>query len=293
MQANDEDRLTPQNKSKSTSGIAIVAIILAVIIAGGAYYYLSGDAEPVEEVEVTEVTLPEPAPAQPIPVVDPVPEPPQVTASKPPEPVQEPAPPQPKPLPSLNDSDQYLTNQIESLTEGMNINQLLQDQDIARKFVVFVDNLSQEQLAKNASPLKGPSQGFTVTDVANKAYINPDSYHRYDVYADLVANINTEQLLHSFKQAYPIFEQAYDELGYQNSSFTDKLNLAMESLLEAPIINGPIQVNTVSVNYKFVDPNLESLPAAQKLMIRMGPENTKKIQNALHNFQNQLNQMNK
>jgi hypothetical protein len=39
------------------------------------------------------------------------------------------------------------------------------------------------------------------------------------------------------------------------------------------------------VNYKYVDANLEALPNAQKLLIRMGPENTRKIKNAVKRLQ--------
>ena len=45
-----------------------------------------------------------------------------------------------------------------------------------------------------------------------------------------------------------------------------------------------------AVNYQFVDPELEALPNAQKLMIRMGPENSKKIKAALRKLKKQLSQ---
>ncbi|MGL4516467.1 MAG: DUF3014 domain-containing protein, partial [Shewanella sp.] len=70
----------------------------------------------------------------------------------------------------------------------------------------------------------------------------------------------------------------------------DRLLQEIKVFLAAPIIEDPIELHSISVNYKFVDPQLEALPSAQKLLIRMGPENTRKLKTALRNLENQLAQ---
>lgn len=293
MQVNQEDRLTPEENNKGTNSLTIVIIALVILIAGGAYYYFSSDSEALPEMEVAEITLPEPAPKEPIVVQEQITEP--DVAPTPISPVvsdevsliDEPKQ-QVEPLPSLDNSDNFIKQKIITLVDGMDIQPLLLDKDIARKTVVFVDNIAQGNLARNASPLKGPEQQFTATDIAGKTYLNPDSYHRYDVYANLLANLNDQQLVATYKLIYPLLNQAFSELGYEKINFNDRAQSAIQEMLDAPIINEPIELSSISVNYQFVDPTLEALPAAQKLMVRMGPENSQKVKNALQRLQDQL-----
>lgn len=288
MQVNEEDRLAPQEKSSGTNGIAIVAILLVLLLSGGAYFYFSKDSTPEPEITVEEVTLPEPAPAEPLPVTEPVvePEPEPVVETKP-EPVVAPEP-APEPLPTLNDSDAYIQEKTLKLADGMDISNLLITQDMARQFVVFIDNLAQGDLARKVSPLKGPSQAFTVTDITNKTYLNPDSFHRYDIYADFLSGLDDKQLVATYEKLQPLLNEAFAELGYGDLAFDDRVEDAIDLMLDAPIIEDPIELSTISVNYQFVDPELEALPAAQKLMIRMGPENSRKVKAVLKQLKAEL-----
>ncbi|MGI2261078.1 DUF3014 domain-containing protein [Shewanella sp. GXUN23E] len=288
MQVNNEDRLAPQEKSSGTNGVAIIAIILVLLLSGGAYFYFSKDSAPEPEITVEEITLPEQAPPEPLPVAEAVPEPEPTPVPHPqPEP-QTPAAPASEPLPSLNDSDTFIEDKTLKLADGMDISKLLVTQNMARQFVVFVDNLAQGELARKVSPLKGPSQIFTVTDITDKTYLNPDSYHRYDVYADFLSSLDEQQLVATYDKLQPLLNEAFDELGYQNTDFNERVTQAIDQMLAAPVIEDPIELNTISVNYQFVDPELEALPAAQKLMIRMGPENSRKVKAVLKKLKAQL-----
>ena len=44
-----------------------------------------------------------------------------------------------------------------------------------------------------------------------------------------------------------------------------------------PTVNGPIQPQRPWVTYQFDDPALESLPAGQKILLRMGPVNERRM----------------
>jgi hypothetical protein len=54
-------------------------------------------------------------------------------------------------------------------------------------------------------------------------------------------------------------------------------------LLATPIPEGPVRLTPPSkgVAYTFTDPRLEGLTAAQKQLVRMGPDNARKIQASL------------
>jgi hypothetical protein len=48
-------------------------------------------------------------------------------------------------------------------------------------------------------------------------------------------------------------------------------------MIAAPEQAGPIALVQEKVMYEFADPRLEALPVGQKMLIRMGPENAKKV----------------
>ncbi|QSX33931.1 DUF3014 domain-containing protein [Shewanella avicenniae] len=292
MQVNEEDRIAPQAQSNSPANTGwVVTVVLLIAVGAGYYFWSSDDTEPEPHAR-TEVALPEPAPAQPLVTEANVPEP-EVTPAPTPEatPVEAPVAEAPKaePLPVLNESDSYVHDKVIEIANGMAINALLNDSDMVRQFVVFVDNIAQGQLARKTSPLKAPEQSFSVTDITNKTYLNPDSYHRYDVYAEFLSKLDDKQLLTTYKRLSPLLEQAFAELGYPDMSFDARLREAMQELLATPVIEQPIELYTISVNYQFVDPKLEALPSAQKLLIRMGPDNTRKVKKVLRRLLETMN----
>ncbi len=290
MQLSQEDRITPQEKSSGTNGLAIIAIAAVVLISAGGYYYLSGDDKSEEPQIIAPVVVPDPIPEQPLETEAILPEPePEIVE---PVPVQlpevEPVP-EVEPLPALADSDAYIHQKAIDIADGMAIEPLMIEDNVVRQFVVFVDNLAQGELARKVSPLKAPNNSFTVSEIANKTYVDPDSYHRYDLYADFLASLNEEELAKSYKEVAPLLGEAFSELGYNDTSFDERMQQAIAIMLDAPIIEQPIELDGVSVNYQFVDPNLEALPNAQKLMIRMGPDNSRKVKSALRRLQEHLN----
>ncbi|MEC4726846.1 DUF3014 domain-containing protein [Shewanella sp. D64] len=285
MQVNQEDRIAPQERPAGANALAIVAIVVVLLLCGGAYYYFSSQ-EPVEPEMVEVIELPDIIPNEPL-----------ITETQIPEVIIEAEPviveevviaPQVEPLPKLSESDEFVNLKTIEMADGMKIEPLMVEKDLVRHFVVFVDNLAQGELARKVSPLKAPNRVFTVSEITNKTYLNPDSYHRYDLYADFVSNLNEEQLTKTYKELTPLLSQAFEELGYGDMDFNDRMVEAIDIMLDAPIIDSPIELDGVSVNYQFVDPQLESLPNAQKLLIRMGPENSKKVKAALRKLKKNL-----
>lgn len=293
MQVNQDDRLTPQETSSSSNRFAIFAIILVILLSAGGFYYYTKDDDATKLIPNAPIVLPEDIPAEPMTLEPEVTAPEatpvtteadaaEVEASEP-EVVVE-------PLPALGQSDEFVNKKVIELAPDKTIAPLLVQQDMLRQFVVFVDNLAQGELARKVSPVKGPEQLFSVSEITNKVYLNPESYHRYDGYANLVANMDEKTLMATYEQLTPLMDEAFTELGYNNAKFNDRMLQAIKVLLATPIIEDPIELSSISVNYQFVDPNLEALPSAQKLLIRMGPENTRKVKIALRKLEAQLAQ---
>ncbi|TVL22444.1 hypothetical protein AYI92_04095 [Shewanella xiamenensis] len=297
MQVNQDDRITPQETSSSSNRFALIAIVLVILLSAAGYYYYSKDDSP-KLIPNAPIVLPEPPSSEPL-TLETNPEPettpvenvtPQTTTTEtdstttvePQAPVET--------VPNLPESDTFVHQKALALISNNVVGSSLVNQDIIRQFVVFVDNLAQGELTRKVSPIKGPEKLFTVSEITNKVYLNPESYHRYDAYATVIANMDEQSLMHTYKQLTPLFDEAFAELGYSNAKFNDRMLQAIKVMLAAPIIEEPIELSSISVNYRFVDPNLEALPSAQKLLVRMGPENTRKVKASLRKMESQLAQ---
>lgn len=299
MQVNQDDRINPQETSSSSNRFALFAIVLVVLLSAGGYYYYSGDSDAPKRIPNAPIVLPETPSSEPM-TLESATEPEETAETTPtttetntnstessvttePEVVVE-------PVPALAESDTFVQQKALAIINNNLLASSLVQQDIIRQFVVFVDNLAQGELTRKVSPIKGPEKLFTVSEITNKVYLNPDSYHRYDAYVDSITKMDEQSLIRTYKQLTPLLEEAFSELGYSNAKFNDRMLQAIKVLLAAPIVEDPIELSSISVNYQFVDPNLEALPSAQKLLIRMGPENTRKLKVALRKLENQLAQ---
>ena len=298
MQVNQDDRIDPKETSSSSNRFALLAIVLVILLSAGGYYYYSNDSDSPKLIPNAPIVLPETPSSEPM------------TLESAPEPeTEEVAPvtqetdssntntsvvPEPEviadPVPALAESDTFVQQKVLALINNNVVASSLVQQDLARQFVVFVDNLAQGELTRKVSPIKGPEKLFTVSEITNKVYLNPEGFHRYDAYVDSIVKMDEQSLMATYKQMTPMLEEAFSELGYSNAKFNDRMLQAIKLLLAAPIIEDPIELSSISVNYQFFDPNLEALPSAQKLLIRMGPENTRKLKVALRKLENQLAQ---
>ena len=154
--------------------------------------------------------------------------------------------------------------------------------DVIRKYILIINDLSQSQiLYKHRKFLKMP-QAMVVKNDLQGLYMEKTSYSRYDRLANAVDAINVQKGLSLYLAFRPLFKQVYDEFSYpEDYRLEDIFMKAAASVIEAPIITGRVSLLRHSMRYKFADKKLEALNDVEKQMIRMGPENTKKIQNKL------------
>jgi Protein of unknown function (DUF3014) len=88
-----------------------------------------------------------------------------------------------------------------------------------------------------------------------------------------------------YQKFRPLMLQVFAEFSYpQDIPLETIVKKAVAEILAAPVIEGQVTLNRPSDYYKFSDPNLEALNAVQKQMIRMGPANTRIIQNKCREF---------
>lgn len=254
--------------------IAIVAIVIAVV--AGAMFFSQPDAPP--EPRPVPV-IPEP-PAAPPPAPEPAPEPEVIVEAEP--------EPEPIVLPDLNQSDRFIREQAEVLTEDGSIERVLATDELLRKFVVVVENLAEGNVTRDPVAYMAPRESFSVIRRDDTPYLNPASYRRYDRLAGVAAALQPSQAVALLRLAEPLLEDAYAELGMQDVDVQDRLRRAIDILLETPVVTGEVKLEQPSVMFEFADPELEALLPAQKQLIRMGPDNQRKVQAKLREIRELL-----
>jgi hypothetical protein len=180
---------------------------------------------------------------------------------------------EPKPLPPLNQSDESLRESLAAPLGEHAFNDIVISKDIARRVVATIDNLPRKKVAERLLPVKQPSGQIVTSGQGEIVTLSAANYARYSRYVKLAQAIDAKQLVALYIHFYPLFLQAYQELGYPKKQFNDRLVQVIDHLLAAPAVPQPVELVRPKVLYEFEDPELEDLSAGQKIMIRIGPEN--------------------
>jgi hypothetical protein len=178
-----------------------------------------------------------------------------------------------QPLPPLNSSDASVDEALGQLVGKPNADSLFRPNMIVRHVVVTVDNLSRKKAAVELRPTKPVAGAFLAAGNDEHASIDPANYQRYAPYVQTLQMLDSKQLAALYFHYYPLFQQAYQDLGYPNGYFNDRLIETIDNLLATPEVKGDVALVRPNVMYQYADPALESLSAGQKLLLRMGPDN--------------------
>lgn len=253
----------------SKTSWAVIAIVLALVAGGFAYYRwdeLAGGGEltkrPVPAPEKEE-TAAAPRIRHPIPAPEPPP---------PPEEGETPAP-----APPLDESDPALKEDLGALFGERPVEAFLVPKRLVANTAVTIDNLDHKALSLRHWPVKhieGPpavEKRAPEDGGGQRLFLVADNAGRYDAYVEALQAVDTERLVDLYVRYYPLFQEAYENLGYPDRYFNDRLIALIDHLLAAPEVPYPIELVQPEVLYEFADPELEALSWGQKTLIRMGP----------------------
>ena len=216
--------------------------------------------------------------------------PPQAAAPAPPQPATPthypiedtaPAATPPKPLPALDDSDAAAQEALAGLVEQQTLAELFQLKNLIRRIVATVDNLPREKVSGRLSAFKPVPGHFATAGSDAELSISPANYDRYTPYVRLAGAVDTGKLVAVYAHLYPLFQQAYAELVYPEGYFNDRLVQVIDHLLATPAAPANPRLVQPNLLYQYADPELESLSAGQKILLRMGPDNAAAVKNKL------------
>lgn len=191
-------------------------------------------------------------------------------------------------LPPLSDSDAQVRATLVEWLGKDSVAKFLQLDDFARHVVATADNLGRSQAAPRLWPISPMPGRFAVQQAGDATEVAPGNAERYSAFLAFVEAIDTKRALALYVRSYPWFQQAYEELGYPGRYFNDRLIEVIDLMIATPIPSKPVQLRLTEVKgpiasthpwlrYEFADPSLEALPAGQKMMLRVGPANQRRL----------------
>lgn len=244
------DPVTPV-PSPSRWGPALVGLVLVCALLAGWYYWRSDrDPETADGVAVKHDVIPAEAP----PAVD---------------------------LPPLDQSDAFVRDLVRALSSHPVIASWLTTDQLIRNFAVSVRNVAEgDTPARHLKPI-APGRSFQVRRERGAIYIDEASYARFDGHAAAVSGLDPERTAELYRLLKPRLEEAYREVAGPDADFERDLRVALTSVIETPVVDRPIELRTAIAGYDYADPSLQSLSPSQQQLLRMGPNNARRIQQSL------------
>lgn len=279
MQEPERSTLNPPQESSRWGLVVLVLVVLAG--AGGAWWWQQAQAPVVTPAAPPAVTSAPPVAAAPpaLPASEP--------ASDPQNPVETLAPPEAA-LPALAGSDDHVARALGELLGASDMAAFLQMDGLVRRVVATVDNLGREHAPARLWPVNPTPERFAVVGSGPVQTIGLDNAARYGALVRWIESVDMERAVALYARLYPLFQQAYEELGYPGRYFNDRLVAVIDHLLQAPEPASPVAVKLTEVKgdvpstrpwvrYEFADPQLQSLSSGQKIMVRVGLENERRL----------------
>lgn len=236
---------------------ALVALVAAVV--GGVYWLRSDRDDPLDGLEIDRPSVE--SPSRDAEARDSVPSTSEL-------------------LPPLDESDSLVRTVVGALSSHPRlVSWIASEEGLVRTFVATVDRVAEGESPREQIVGFAPSRGYeaAVDDEAGGLVPAPRTASRFDLLVSIFTAIDSETAALTYQRLRPLVTEAYREIGRSDADFDRTLRRAIAELMAVPIVEQPVLEATVE-GYRYRDPALESLSAAQKQLLRTGPENTRRIQ---------------
>ena len=266
--------------NKKLLGIITTVVVIVILVIAWKYY---SDNKAMQE-QLEQAAALEAAQSMQEPVIEPSYEPEPV--SEPETPIDLPEPIIPPPV-SLQNSDPQVQMAIADIAPELS-KWLVPDEQI-RKWVLTVDMMADGTLPKRYRPIDFPMSSFSIDEKDSVKLVSESNFDRLNEIINTATRIEPTVLARYYKEWLPTLEKAYAEQG-KKGSFDQRLRQTMSQILAAePLDQTPVLIRP-KVLYQYADVKLEAASDIEKLLWRMGPENSEQLQNFVRELRNALDQ---
>jgi hypothetical protein len=191
-------------------------------------------------------------------------------------------------MPAPDKADAVIEKALSDLIGRKTVLSMLQVNRFATRIVATVDNLPRKHAASQLWPVVPTPGKIIVEQRGDGTYVAAGNAERYTAFVRMVEAVDTAQAVALYVRLYPLFQQAYEELGYPGRYFNDRVVETIDHLLAAPAAPGPLKVHLREITgpiqpvrpwvmYEADDPELEVRSAGHKIMLRVGAANSARL----------------
>lgn len=149
-----------------------------------------------------------------------------------------------------------------------------------RKWVALVDQLADGAVPVEQRPLAYPLQPFQIERRGDAIVADRANYERATALIDAFTAIPPARLVQYYRGWQPLLEKSYRELG-RGGSFEQRLLLAVQRIEAVKPLPSQPELVQPGVYFQFADTGYENASELEKLMWRVGPENSRRLQEHL------------
>jgi Protein of unknown function (DUF3014) len=194
-----------------------------------------------------------------------------------------PAPPPTNPtLPPLDSSDVFVRGVVSGLSSHPQLASWLATDKLIHRFVVTVVAVANGGSPEEQVGFLKPRQPFETRTSGNTLVEDTADYHRYDAMTLTLVSLDSAGVGKLYRELSPLMEDAYHELGLKaGTTFQESLARAFGRLLAVRFPDEPPALVQKGPTYDYASPQLASLSAAAKHLLRLGPTNGREVQDKL------------
>lgn len=256
-----------RRRRSSGPGFPLVAMVVAVLALGGLAWwwfgYRDSGEDPVPTTAASDTVPADTVPGDTLPL----------------EPID---------LPPLEESDGPIRTLAERLSAHPGWARWLVTDRLVERFAATVASVAAESSPRSQLPFMDPDGEFTARESGDRLVIDPASFRRYDRVSDVFTSLDTRGTVRLYRQLHPLFDEAYQELGFPPGSFDADLARAMDLVLAVEVPEGEIEVVEGVESYEYADPALEARSPAEKHVLRLGPRNAERVQRKVRELRDAL-----
>jgi hypothetical protein len=191
-------------------------------------------------------------------------------------------------LPPLDQSDAYVGRVLNELVGRKAVASFLNLDGFARRFVATVNGLGSDSASPERWPVRQTPGRFETDARGEHVAISPRNAARYAPFVTFVEAVDSRKVVAAYVAMYPLLQRAYEDLGEPNPYFNDRVVIVIDDLLATPEIAEPVRVKHIDVDgaspspsaarlYVYADPSLETRTVGQKILMRVGQDNARRL----------------
>ena len=185
----------------------------------------------------------------------------------------------------LDGSDRAVLELANSLSPQL-VTWLLPEEQI-RKWVMTIDLLADGKIPRRYQPVEFSMAPFNVDKSNGTVTANESNYTRAEPLIKAITAIDPAVVVEYLQHWQPLTSSAYKELG-KPGNFNERLSEAINNVLNARPLPKNATLDQPLVFYVYEDQELENASDIQKLLWRIGPDNTALIQDYLRKVHEHL-----